>query len=77
MKKIILASNSEAIVFWTMDIFGLAKDKVKWAYITTAGNDVPDDQYLIRNKKQLDDLGWDYEEMDISGKNEAEVYGML
>lgn len=77
MKKIILASNSEGITFWKMDMFGLAKDKVKWAYITTAGNDVPDDSYLIRTKKQLDDLGWNYEEMDITDKNEDEVYEML
>jgi len=77
MKKIILASNSESVAFWKMDMFGLAKDKIKWAYITTAGKDVPDDTYLIVNKKRLNDLDWDYEEMDITGKNEKEVYEMI
>jgi len=77
MKKIILASNSESVAFWKMDMFGLDKNKIKWAYITTAGNDVPDNTYLVVNKKRLDDLGWDYEEMDITDKNEDEVYEML
>ncbi len=77
MRNLLLASNSPAIFDLDYTINGRPKDKVKWAYITTAGNDVPDNSYLKRTEKMLKDLGWDTEEMDIAGKSEDEVYQML
>ena len=77
MKNILLASNSDALFDLDYTIAGKAKDKVKWAYITTAGNDVPNDDYLERTEARLKELAWDYEEMDITGKTEDEVYDML
>ena len=75
--KLLLASNSEAITLPKNKLFGLDKNKIKWAYITTAGNDVPSTDYLERTEKQMTDLGWDVEEMDITGKTEDQIYNML
>ncbi len=77
MKNILLASNSDALFDLPYTIVGKAKDKVKWAYITTAANDVPNDDYLKRTETRLKELAWDYEQMDITGKTEDEVYNML
>ncbi|MBT6691616.1 type 1 glutamine amidotransferase-like domain-containing protein [Candidatus Parcubacteria bacterium] len=77
MKNILLASNSDAIFDLDYTIVGKAKDKVKWAYITTAGDDVPSRDYLERTEARLKELAWDYEEMDITGKTGDEVYNML
>lgn len=77
MNTIYLGSDTTFVTKADFTINGRAKDQVKWAYISTAGKDVSNNDYLVRTKQQLKQLGWDFEEMDISGKTEEQVYNML
>ncbi|MBD3280785.1 hypothetical protein GF389_04650 [Candidatus Dojkabacteria bacterium] len=45
----------------------------KIAYITTAANRVDDRTYLETHEEKMDELGWDYTEIDIAGKTEEEL----
>ncbi|MBU1203129.1 peptidase E [Patescibacteria group bacterium] len=76
-QTIILGSDSSFVLDTNFQINGQDKSQVKWAYITTAGNDVPDDSYLVRTKAALDNKTWDYHEYDISGKSDNEISEFL
>ena len=77
MKTIILGSDSSFVLEKDFKINDKDKSQVKWAYITTAGNDVPVIDYLVRTKEALDKLAWDYTEYDISGKSAEEISEFL
>ncbi|MDD3487424.1 MAG: Type 1 glutamine amidotransferase-like domain-containing protein [Candidatus Moranbacteria bacterium] len=77
MRKLLLSSNGSFII---ENGFGLLFDdisKIKLAYIITASKGVGDLSYLERHKEKLDNLGIDYEEIDIEGKNEDQLRDTL
>lgn len=76
-QTIILGSDSTFVLEKDFKINGKDKSQVKWAYITTAGNDVPVTDYLVRTKEALDKLSWDYEEYDIAGKSAEQISDFL
>lgn len=73
MKKLILASMGAYITDGQYQIFDKPRDKVKWAFITTAGKSVPDATYLKIHNKHMQELDWDFEEVDIDHKNPDEL----
>jgi dipeptidase E len=77
MKKLLLSSNG---IFAIEKGFKLLFDdisKIKLAYITTAGKGSRDKAYLEIYKELLKKEGYDYEELDIEGKNENELMELL
>ncbi len=77
MKTLLLASNGDFIYKYGDKIFSKPMSKMKLAYITTASKDVSDETYLKIHKKRMEDLGFNYEEIDIEGKNEDELRKLL
>lgn len=75
--KLLLTSRSTYIIEGKCEIFDKPRDQVKWAYITTASKSVPDDSYMYRHIDRIKELGWDFEEIDIAGKNENELRQLL
>ena len=68
MKKLLLASRGTYVTDGQYEIFDKPRDKVKWAYITTAGKSVPDTTYIEKHEQRMQHLGWDFEELDLDGK---------
>jgi peptidase E len=77
MKTLLLASNGEFIYKYGDKLFHKPLRKMKLAYITTAGKDVSDTSYLKRHKDRMKKLGFNYEEIDIEGKNAKELRKLL
>ncbi|MFH1367284.1 MAG: Type 1 glutamine amidotransferase-like domain-containing protein [Patescibacteria group bacterium] len=73
MKKLLLASRGTYVTDGRYEIFYKPKNKVKWAYITTAGKSVPDTKYIKKHEARMKELGWDFEEIDIDGKSPDEL----
>lgn len=76
MKKMLLASNGEFAIEGMKMLFDDLK-KIKIAYITTASKGADDLDYLQYHKDKMDELGIDYEELDIDGKNKSKLYEIL
>ena len=77
MRTLLLASNGEGVYKYGDRVFTKPLSKMKLAYITTASKDVPDKSYLEIHKKRMKKLGFDFEEIDIEGKNEKELRKLL
>jgi dipeptidase E len=77
VRKLLLASRGTFITDGQFDIFDKPKDELKWAHIITAGNSVSDRTYIRKHEERLNELGWDYEELDIAGKTPNELRDIL
>jgi dipeptidase E len=77
MSKLLLASGGSFITDGQFDFFDKPRNQLKWAYITTAGKDVPDTSYLTKHRNRMKALDWDFEEIDIEGRNESQLYDAL
>lgn len=83
MKTLLLASSGSFVTEKGFKILGKYKafskplDQIKIAYITTASGGVDDKTYIARHKQKMLDQGYDFEEIDIKGKDEKELYEVL
>lgn len=77
MKTLLLASNGEFLYKYGDKLFYKPLRKMKLAYIITASKVVMDKSYLKIHKNRMKKLGFDFEEIDIEGKNEKELRKIL
>jgi len=77
MKKLLLASRGTYVTDGTYEIFDKPRNKVKWAYITTAGKSVYTTDYIKKHEQRMRELGWNFEEIDIDGKTPNELRKLL
>jgi len=77
MKKLLLSSNGRFVIEKGIKLFFDDVSKIKLAYITTAAKGSRDLAYLETDRKLLREEGYDFEELDIEGKNEVELRTML
>jgi len=77
MKKILLASRGTYVTDGQYKIFDKPRNKLKWAYITTAGKSVPDTTYIRKHEQRMRELGWDFVEIDLDGKTPDDLRGIL
>lgn len=77
MKKLLLASGGTYVTDGQYEIFDTPRNKLKWAYITTAGKSVPDTTYIQKHEQRMQELGWDFEEIDLDGKTTDDLRNIL
>jgi dipeptidase E len=77
MKKLLLSSNGSFVIEKGLKLLFEDISKIKLAYITTAGNGSNDKTYLEVHKGLLKKEGYNFEELDIDGKNESELRELL
>ena len=77
MKKLLLASRGTYVTDGQYEIFDKPRNKIKWAYITTAGKSVPDSAYIKKHEQRMMELGWDFKEIDLDGKTTDELRELL
>ncbi len=77
MKKLLLSSNGSFVIEEGFKLLFEDVSKIKLAYITTAGKGATDKTYIETHKKMMRKEGYDFEELDIEGKNENELREML
>lgn len=77
MRKLLLASSGTFVTDGDYEIFNKPREEIKWAHITTAKNKVVDTSYIARHKQRMNELGYDYEDIDITGKSEDELWELL
>jgi len=77
MKKLLLASRGTYVTDGEYEIFDKPRNKLKWVYITTAGKSVPDTTYIQKYEQRMQELGWDFEEIDPDGKTADELREIL
>lgn len=77
MRTILLASSGEFVTEGDLSFLSKPIAKMKMAYVITASKGVADFSYMERHKKRMKELGYDFEEIDIDGKNEKELRGVL
>jgi len=73
MKKLLLSSNGSFVIEKGLKLLFEDISKIKLAYITTAGNGSSDKTYLEVHKGLLKKEGYNFDELDIEGKNESEL----
>lgn len=76
MKKLLLASNGSFAIEGMKLLFD-DLGQIKLAYITTASKGVDNLDYLKRHKEKMENLGINFEEIDIEGKNESDLKEIL
>jgi len=77
MKRLLLTSSGIFVTDGDYQIFDQPREKLRWAYITTAQKGVEDRSYIQRRKKRMKALKWNYQEIDIDGKNKQELRKLL
>lgn len=77
MKKLLLSSDGKFAIEKGIKLFFEDVSKVKLAYITTATKGSHNLAYFETDKGLLREMKYDFEELDIEGKNEAELRGLL
>ena len=77
MKTLLLASSGSFVTTKALDMFSEPLNKMKMAWITTASKGVDDLSYLKKHRQKMDELGFNYQEIDIEGKNKEELEEML
>ena len=77
MKTLLLTSSGKFITGPGLDIFGRPLNKMKMAYIPTASKGVDELTYLVEQQRRFEQAGFDYEEIDIEGKNGNELRDIL
>ena len=71
--KILLASNGKFLIEEGYRLLGIPKDEIRIGWVITASKGVEKLDYLERHKKAMQEIGYDFEEFDIEGKNEDEI----
>ncbi|MFH0873951.1 MAG: Type 1 glutamine amidotransferase-like domain-containing protein [Candidatus Komeilibacteria bacterium] len=77
MSTIILASSGAYITEGDLSFLTKPINQMKIAWIVTASKGVTDLSYLDRHRERMNELGYDYEKIDIDGKNESELRDLL
>lgn len=77
MKTILLTSSGKFITKNKLEFLPKPIKQMKIAWVTTAGNRVDDTTYLKEHEKKMIELGYDFEKVDVAGKDEKEVREML
>src|SRR3989338_1774472 len=72
MQTLILLSSSKLLPL-AIQAIGKPANTIKLSHVITASKDVDDLGYLERTRAILKDLGVSYEDVDIEGKNEAQL----
>ena len=71
--KLLLASSGKSIHKLLPRIVSKPIEQFKIGWVTTASKGVDDLTYLKINKKMMEDLSWNFEEIDIEGRIPAEL----
>ena len=77
MKRLLLSSNGGFVIEKGLKLLFDDVSQIKLAYITTAGKGNVNKTYLEIHKELLRKEGYDFEELDIEGKNENELRELL
>jgi dipeptidase E len=77
MKRLLLSSNGSFVIEKGLRLLFDDISKIKLAYITTAGKGSRDRTYIETHKEMMGKEGYDFEELDIEGKNENELRELL
>lgn len=77
MRTLLLTSSGSFITDKALNIFQKPFNRMKMAYIITASKGVNNLSYMERHKQKMNKLNFDYEEIDIEGKNEEELRRIL
>jgi len=71
--KLLFASSGSSIPKILPTIIDKPISQMKIGWVTTASKGVDDLSYLERHKNNMEELGWDFEEIDIEGKTQDEL----
>lgn len=77
MKKLLLTSAGTNVKKEIIRIIPKSASELKIAYITTASKPELDKNYSYIDRKELINLGFQIEDLDIEGKNEEELTKLL
>ncbi len=77
MKTILLTSAGMDVKEEILKILPKSANQIKLAHITTASKVEDDLSYLAEETQEMRELGFQAEEIDIEGKNEAELSKLL
>ncbi|MEK7143596.1 MAG: Type 1 glutamine amidotransferase-like domain-containing protein [Patescibacteria group bacterium] len=77
MRTIVLASSGKYLTEGDWSFLPKPVEQMKIGYIITASKGVKDLSYLERRKQRMNELKYDFEEMDIERKSEQELRGVL
>jgi len=77
MKTLLLASSGKFVTEHKIKELAKPINKMKMAYIITASKGVDDLSYIKNHIAKMDELGFDYEEIDIKGKTETGLRDVL
>lgn len=75
--KLLLTSAGTNVKEEILKILPKPPSKLKLAHIITASTPEPNKDYVINDKQRMLDLGFDVEDIDIEGKNEAKLRILL
>ncbi|XOU94849.1 MAG: Type 1 glutamine amidotransferase-like domain-containing protein [Candidatus Kerfeldbacteria bacterium] len=73
MKRLLLTSSGEFVTDGKLDFFGMRREDLRWAYIITAGKNMENVSFMEVRKKRMNELKYDFTEIDIDNKTENEV----
>ena len=71
--KILLTSSGLFIPKFLPAIVKKPIEQAKIGWVTTASKGVEDLTYLGQHRDMMNELGWNFEEIDIDGKSQAEL----
>ena len=74
MKKMLLASDGGFLFAQGYNLLGIPMKDMRIGYVITASKGVADLSYLERLKASMQELGLNFEEIDIEGKTKDELY---
>jgi len=77
MKKLFLASNGRCILEKGLEMLIGPNKPLRLAHVTTAQKGVDNKEYIKNHQKKLTELGYNFEELDIEGKNEIKLREIL
>jgi len=77
MKTILLTSSGKFVTDGDMLFLAKPISQMKLAYITTAAKGVQDASYVNARKQRMAELNFNFEEVDLDGKNENELMKIL
>ncbi|MFA5051791.1 MAG: Type 1 glutamine amidotransferase-like domain-containing protein [Patescibacteria group bacterium] len=77
MKRLLLSSRGSYITDGACGLFDRPRNELRWAYVMTASKSVPDRTYIELHQKRMDDLGWNYDVLDLDGKTPDQLRAIL
>lgn len=77
MKTLLLTSAGMRVKEEILKILPKSPDQIKLAHIITASKVEKDTSYMVRDKQQMIEARFQVEDIDIEGKNEAELSELL